>query len=196
MASVGYTIIPMNSENIDAALVYGMKNRGAGLYTLLGPNWIEGKEGALLNVYSPFMMLASKAAKAQFSRNPTKEDLKKARKRFRRDVAYFSDDKNPITVKFAVSFYGPSETFATQYAARIIGFGRGKQFELKPDKERRDKIADPTSGSITQETLFSAINAYYFKLSKLTSLEQFELRLINTITGKTLSFQLIADRLY
>lgn len=56
-------LIKMDAEGINLALKYGMQNSGMGLYSILGGNWIEGPGGALLNIYTPFMMLATEAAR-------------------------------------------------------------------------------------------------------------------------------------
>jgi hypothetical protein len=137
-----FALLDMNTKSINAALVYGMKNQKIGLSNLLGANWVENADGALLNVYSPFMMLATKASKAHLALLPAPSDLAKARKRFARDIAFYSDSRNRIMVKFSVSFYGDSPSFAKQYSARIVGVGRGRHFDLKPEKQLLDQIAD------------------------------------------------------
>jgi len=184
----------MDTHTINSALVYGMKNQRAGLSDLLGPNWIEGSNGSLLNVYSPFMMLATKAAKAGLSRKPSKSDLEKARKRFGKDVAFYSDTKNRIQVKFAVSFYGDSPTFAKNYSARIVGFGRGREFDLKPAKQNLDLQADPVSGGQSGAS-YEAINAYYFNFADLVDLQEFKL-VLESPNGPPLEFSMKNDRLY
>jgi hypothetical protein len=133
----------MSTKAVNAALVYGMKNQKIGISNLLGANWVENADGALLNVYTPFMMIATKASRAKLSQNPSPSDLERARKHFARDVAYYSDANNRHMVKFAVSFYGDSPTFAKYYSARIVGIGRGQNYTLKPEKQILDQIADP-----------------------------------------------------
>lgn len=187
-------LVKMETKSINAALVYGMKNQRAGLSDLLGPNWIEGSNGALLNVYSPFMMIATKAAKAGLSRNPSKSDLEKARKRFGREVAYYSDPKNRIQVKFSVSFYGDSPAFAKSYMAKIVGFGRGREFELKPAKQSLDIQADPVSGGQSGAS-YEAINAYYFNFADLENLQEFKL-VLQSPSGPPVEFNMKNERLY
>jgi hypothetical protein len=187
-------LVKMESRTIDAALVYGMQNQKYGLANLLGPNWIEGENGALLNVYSPFMMLATKAAKAGLSSNPGKSDLKKARNRFGRDVAFYADPKNRLQVKFAVSFYGNTPDFAKTYMARIVGFGRGKEFELKPIKQILDQKADPVQGGVSGAA-YEAINSYYFNFAELEDLQEFKL-VLQSPSGPPLEFRMKNERLY
>lgn len=181
-------------HSVNAALVYGMKSSRLNLATMLGDNWIEGENGSLLNVYSPFMMLATKAAKAGLPVKPAKSDLEKARKRFARDVLYYSDTKNRFLVKFAVSFYGNNPDFASNYSARIVGFGRGKDFNLKPEKQNLDKIADAINGGQSGGN-YEAINSYYFAFSELADLDEFKLEL-QSPTGPPLEFRMKSERLY
>lgn len=187
-------MVKMDSKAIDAALVYGMKNQKAGLVDVLGPNWIEGENGSLLNVYSPFMMLAAKASRSGLSKNPSKSDLEKARKRFARDVAYYSDSKNHFQVKFSVSFYGNTPDFAKTYMAKIVGFGRGKEFELRTVKQLLDQEADQISGGQDGYN-YEAINAYYFNFSDLEDLQEFTL-VLESPKGPPLEFRMKNERLY
>jgi len=145
-------VIAMSTKAVNAALVYGMKNQKIGISNLLGANWVENADGALLNVYTPFMMLATKASRAKFPQNPAPSDLARARKRFARDVAYYSDVNNRHMVKFAVSFYGDSPTFAKYYSARIVGVGRGQNYNLKPEKQILDQVADPLGIDVPTES--------------------------------------------
>ena len=183
-----------SNEGINAALVFGMRNQHLSMSSLLGDNWIEGENGTLLNVYSPFMMLAAKATKAGFPVKPTKSDLEAARKRFARDVYYLSDTKNRIMVKFAVSFYGDKPDFAKTYFARIVGSGRGKDVTLKPEKQHLDDIADPISNGESSGK-YEAINSYYFLMSDLLNVDEFTLYL-ESPNGAPLAFRMKSDRLY
>jgi len=192
--NAAFALMKMDSHTVDAALVYGMQNQKLGLSDLLGPNWIEGDNGSLLNVYSPFMMLATKAAKAGLAKNPSKSDLEKARHRFGREVAFYTDTKNKVQVKFAVSFYGDTPEFAQAYKAKIVGFGRGKEFELTPAKQILDQKADPVQGG-QSGSAYEAINAYYFNMADLENLQEFKL-VVQSPTGQPLEFRMKNDRLY
>jgi len=187
-------IKPDPPHSVNAALVYGMKNQRLSLSNLLGDNWIEGGNGSLLNVYSPFMMLATKAAKAGLSSNPSKSDLEEARKRFARDVKYYSDTQNRFLVKFSVAFYGDTPDFAKTYYAKISGVGRGKVATLKPEKQNLDQIADPVDNG-PSGAHYEAINAYYFLLSDLMNLDEFKLQL-ESPTGQPVEFSMKSERLY
>ena len=180
-------------HSVNAALVYGMKGSRLNLATLLGDNWIEGENGALLNVYSPFMMLATKAAKAGFPVKPAKSDLEAARKRFARNVMYYSDTKNRFMVKFSVSFYGDNPDFAKAYNAHIVGFGRGKEFNLKPEKQILDQVADAINGGQSNGN-YEAINAYYFYFTDLVDLDELKL-ILESPNGPPVEFRMKAERL-
>jgi hypothetical protein len=187
-------LVKMDAQAVDAALVYGMKNQKLGLSYLLGDNWIEGENGALLNVYSPFMMVATKASKAGFSSNPTKSELLKARKRFGREVAFYSDIKNRQQVKFSVSFYGDRPSFGKDYSAKIVGFGRGKEFEIVPAKAKLDEIADPVTGG-QSGAAYEAVNGYYFNFADLENLDEFTL-VLSSPSGPPVQFRMKNAKLY
>lgn len=187
-------IIKMDNQSIDAAIVYGIKNQKASLSTLLGPNWIENEDGALLNIYTPFMVLATKAARGGFPSNPTKSDLKAARKKYGKYVAFYSDPQNRLEVKFAVSFYGNSPTFAKSYEARIEGFGRGKDYKLKPVKRYLDQIADPVKNGLTGGQ-YEAVNSYYFHFNDIANMEEFKL-IMESPNGPPISFRIRTEQLY
>jgi hypothetical protein len=193
-ASPALALVKMEPKSIEAALVYGMRNQKLGLAGILGPNWIEGENGALLNIYSPFMNIATKASKANFSSNPARSDLDKAKKRFAREVAYYSDAKNRLEVKFAVSMYGDSPGFAKTYLAKIVGFGRGKEFEIKPVKLKLDDIADSVPGGVAGAS-YEAVNGYYFNFSDLENLDEFTL-LLESPTAPPIQFRMRNAKIY
>lgn len=194
LVSPALALVKMESKTIDAALVYGMRNQKLGLSSILGPNWIEGENGALLNVYSPFMILATKASKAGYSSNPSQSDLNKARKRFAREVAFYSDAKNRLQVKFAVSLFGDSPAFAKNYMAKIVGFGRGKEFEIKPSKVNLDSVANGVTGGQAGAT-YEAVNGYYFNFADLEDLEEFTL-LLESPTAPPVKFRMKNAKIY
>ncbi len=189
-----HALIRMDTKAIDSALVYGMRHGKAGLVDLLGPNWVEGENGALLNVYSPFMMLASKAAKTGYSNDPNAADLEKARKRFAREVSFYSDTKNKFQVKFAVSLYGDSPDFAKNYHAHLVGIGRGQDFDLKPDKAIPDVIADPINGGQGAGS-YEAVNSYYFKFADIENISEYQL-VLESPQQPTVRFSLRNETLY
>lgn len=173
--------VSMAMENIDAAGInkairYGIAQSNLGLYSLLGPNWIEAPDGTLLNVYTPFMLLASRVARGGYE-NPDPSDalLKKIRKRYRKTLRLFTDSRNPAQVKFSVSMYGNSAQFARSLDARIEGIGRGKKFRLKAIKSVHQKFATPLQNPREGEANFEAINSYYFDFKQLRYLDEFRL---------------------
>ena len=159
-------------SSINKAILHGLKNQDYGLYTLLGPNWVEGPDGALLNIYSPFMLLATQITHENMAYNTSKEHLKTAREKLQRMTMRLNDPHQPQEVKFAVSFFGDRPEFAAQTKARIEGFGRGREVVLTPSSKILDNVADPVPG---REGEYSAINAYYFKFEDLDSLSQYQL---------------------
>lgn len=180
-----------SQESINRAILYGLKNQDYGLYTLLGPNWIEGPDGALLNIYSPFMLLASQITHENMAYNTSKEHLKEARERLGRILRYMTDPHEPQEVKFSVSFFGNRPEFADQTKARIVGFGRGREVSLEPSRKILDEVADPVPG---EEGLYSAINAWYFKFEDLESLNQYRL-ILTRPDGSELAFDINNERI-
>lgn len=184
-----------NAISVNEALRYGMVKQGSGYLGLLGSNWREGSDGTLLNVYTPFMMLAAKVANSAYPTEPTSEDLKKARKKNAGLVAKLTDPKRPPWIKYSVSFYGEHEGFAKDIHARLEGFGRGKQYTVKPDKVQYDQIADAV-GTPGEANAYEAVNAYYFDFDDVEPLEDYRLILESTATGRTWEFKIHNDEIY
>jgi hypothetical protein len=194
-----HALIKMDSEGINLALKYGMQNSGLGLYALLGPNWVEGSGGALLNIYSPFMMLASKAARGGYPVNPSKDDIKNARKRYHKVIRGFTDVRVPPTVKFSVSLLGSRPDFAKYYDATIEGVGRGKHFKLRPTRSARQSIAQEVPNANAKP--FEAINAYYFNFDDVANMDEFSLILnfrqeAGNPAAEPIVFRIRKDRIY
>lgn len=169
-----HALVGMDNEAVDLALQYGMVYQEHPLQEILGHNWQLGERGALLNVYTPFMELATKAARANFPRQPTAEDLRDARGRFGNEVRFFLDPKERQSVKFSLSFFGDKSDFALDYLATITGYGRGKAVTLQPAKDLKVLEATPVeSGG------FEAINAYYFRFEELANLDTFTFTVTN-----------------
>lgn len=187
-------LVRLDAESINLALRYGMQLQGQGYNTLLGPNWVEGEKGSLLNVYTPFMMLASKTySDGDWSTRPSDEDVKKARKRHRRILKDFKDPKTPQTIKFSVSMVGSTEEFASEYKARIDGVGRGKEFHLYPTKTIVPKRARFVPNTRTDP--YEAINAYYFEFDEVEHMEQLTL-VLEAPSKETITFKLKKDEIY
>ena len=175
-------MVRMTKEGIYQSLRYGMQNSGLGLYNLLGPNWIEGADGALLNIYTPFMLLASKASRGGFPNDPTADDLKAAKRRYARTIRNFNSIQDKQLVKFSVSMYGDTPNFAYKSIAHIEGIGRGKRFDIQPEKSIRQKYAKEVPGA--EYKPYEAINAYYFKFEQLDNMDDFKLIIENVDNPK------------
>lgn len=170
-------LIRMDAEGINLALKYGMQNSGLGLFSLLGPNWIEGPEGSLLNIYTPFMMLATKAARGGYPTDPTDQDIKDARKRYYKTLRTIRSPREPLVVKFSVSLYGETPGFANALDARVQGIGRGKSFNIRPYRTLKQKKALEVPDMDYKP--YEAMNAYYFEFSQLENMDEFSLILTN-----------------
>ncbi|MEB3288200.1 MAG: hypothetical protein VKJ04_11950 [Vampirovibrionales bacterium] len=170
----------MDAESVNMAIKYGIKKQDAGFAAILGPNWIEGENGTLLNVYTPFMMIATQASKKGVE-TISDSDVKAVKKRMARMLSRIQDPRTPQEVKFSVAMYGDRPNFGKDYTATIEGEGRGKSVRLTPIRALPDAIANTNP----DETVYEAINTYYFKFSDLENLDNFTLILKSPQDEKT-----------
>jgi hypothetical protein len=183
-------LVRIDDESIKMAIKYGLANQGLGHATLLGPNWKEGEQGALLNIYSPFMLLASQASKSGQPRKPTEEEYQKAKAYCRRVLRDFRDTHRPLQIKFALSLYGTAPEFAGSTRAWIEGFRGGRDVVIKPMRDFRQAEAKPHDNGV-----FEAVNAYYFKFEDLAPMEEYRL-IVQTPTGEPITFRIRNKDIY
>jgi len=179
-----WALVDTDAAGVNQAIRYGISQGKLGLFSLLGPNWIEGPDGSLLNIYTPFMMIASRVARGGYDNNdPSENLLKQIKKRYTKTIRMYQDPRHPAQVKFSVSVYGDSPYFARALNARIEGYGSGKKFLLVPTSSTRQKFAQPideasdaVKTSDTQEAvMYDAINSYYFDFKRLQYLDDYQL---------------------
>lgn len=186
-------LVKMDKESIDLALKYGMQNQTMGYRNLLGGNWIEGKDGVLLNIYTPFMMLAAKTYHGGFPEEPSDTDMKKARDKYARLVTNFTDPKYKKEVKFSVAMYGDDPVFAAGYRAKIKGFGRGKIFVLNPTRQYPQKEAAFDTEASSRP--YEAISTYYFSFDDISILDDYTFILEDGV-HPTIEFKVQNDSIY
>lgn len=186
-------LVKMDKQSVDLALKYGMQNAGMGYSTLLGGNWLEGPDGMLLNIYTPFMMLASKAYQGGFSREPDEAEVKKARGRYGRLITTYTDPKNRTEIKFAVSMYGDDPAFATRYRGWIEGFGRGRDFKVSPVRVLYQKEAHKDTEA--SQKPYEAVNSYYFNFDDVSVLDDYRF-ILETPDGERAVFKIRNDKIY
>lgn len=185
-------LVTLDNESINIAIKYGLQNKRLGLSTILGPNWIEGPEGSLLNIYTPFMLVATQASKKNLPEDPTPEEIKTCRRKVARIINRLTDPKEPQMVKFSLFFYGHDIDFAKRSTAKIIGVGRGQEVVLQPSRKILDEIANESQGNVG---MFEGINAYYFKFTDVEPLEKYRL-IITRPDGTQLEFTIHNERIY
>lgn len=172
-APPSFALIKLTDQTILDAIRYGLKNQDMGLSFFLGPNWREGKDGFLLNIYTPYIEIARSAVTHKAGPvDPTDVELNKARKTIVEDASYIYTHP---TVKFLCSMYGQDAAFAKGYYADIEGVGRGRKIHLLPTKSIRQGIAKKDDGATFQR--FSAINTYHFKYDDIAPLDEIIFRL-------------------
>lgn len=186
-------LVKIDKQSVNLALKYGMQNAGLGYSTLLGNNWMESGDGTLLNIYTPFMMIASKSYSGGFPSKPSEQDLKDARGRYGRLITQLTDPKNPLHVKFSVSLFGDDPAFAMGYQGWIEGFGRGKEFTLKPVRQLRQRSAYKDEGANVKP--YEAVNAYYFNFGDLELLDDYQF-ILEDANGERTVFKIRNDRIY
>lgn len=76
-------------------------------------------------------------------------------------------------VKFAISIYGDTPDFAQHLTARLEGVGRGRHFNLRPERTIQQRQARDVPNA--KDRPYEAINAYYFKFDDLYNMDEFRL---------------------
>ena len=160
-------------ENVDLAIRYGVKMQDSGVQALLRGQWREGPDGVLLNVYTPFMVLASKAARSNTPDNPSMAALRKTKKKFQRTITDMRDPHYPPLVKFAVALYGNSLNFGQSVAAEVHAINQNEPRVVKLYKKSRPREATQPEPKRNPD-LFETVNAYYYKADDLAKFEAFE----------------------
>lgn len=108
-------LINLDKDSILIAIKYGLDNRFSTYKDFLGPNWIDGKNGIIISVYSPFIQLAAKA-RNQSTPGTSDEDILFARKKVSRSL---NDIQTRNEVRFLVQLMGDKENFCTKYSAYL-----------------------------------------------------------------------------
>ncbi|MDX2085203.1 MAG: hypothetical protein SFZ03_07435 [Candidatus Melainabacteria bacterium] len=173
-------------KEIDTAIRYGLSKRGQGFESLLDKNWKEGRYGAFLNVYTPFMQLAAKAYGSGLPRKPTQEDLKTAYKLFKREIRFLKDPQTTKHVKFSVALYGDDPRFGLTYRGWIEGVGRGKETVLQPAKSVRQREANRSEFNLNSP--YEVINSYYFKFKDINNLDDYRFIIEDEASGRRVEF--------
>lgn len=190
-------LVLMDVVTINHAIKYGAVKQNSGYQGLLGPNWVVGDNGTLLNVYTPYMMLAAKAMRLTLPTELSDADLKKARELLGKELRYLRDDKQTKTTKFMLSLLGEDATFHKGITAKLVGRGRGRNYELSPYKSLIPNAASPLSAGASRAASHEAIVSFYFRLADQLKLEG-NYQLIVTLPTQTepMVFTLNNDNLY
>jgi hypothetical protein len=170
-------LVPMDTpETVNHAIRYGMACHRKGLHKLLGPNWKETPTGTLLNVYTPYMVLAGKAARL----NPIKGDEATRLKEAKAKLLYLKDPNNKHQVKFAVSMLGNYPAFAQSWEATLEGLGSGRSYALNPKKQLRPLKANKSRTG----RVYEAVLSYYYNVSDVQKLEGDYTLVLRSKTGE------------
>lgn len=162
----------MTNSMIDKAVQYGLENQEMGKSLFLGGNWREGADGALLNIYTPYIELALSASQRDMPVSGDPRNVAETRKKIVEDIHYLW--QHP-TIKFHVSLLGDDPYFAGKYYASIEGVGQGRHVLLQPSTSVRDPKADKEPGATIKP--YSALNSYYFRYEDIAGLDEFVLKL-------------------
>jgi hypothetical protein len=187
----------MDVATINHAIKYGAVKQNSGYQGLLGPNWVVGDNGTLLNVYTPYMMLAAKAMRLTLPTELSEPDLKKARELLGKELRYLRDDKQTKTTKFMLSLLGEGSTFHKGITAKLVGRGRGRNYELSPMKSLIPNSASPLTAGASRGSSHEAIVSFYFKLDDQLKLEgNYQLIVTLPTQAEPMVFTLNNDTLY
>jgi hypothetical protein len=189
-----HALITMDAESVTMALRYGMTNQNKGIAGLLGSNWMEGPDGMLLNIYTPFMLLATKAARGGYPTAPSEDDLTAARKQYARMIQGLTDTQETQRVKFAISFLGEQPTFAVNTTAVIKGIADGREITLKPSRQLRQPSAT-VKPSEADSSRYEAVNSYYFNQKDLARFESYQF-IVTLPSGQPATFSISNSQIY
>jgi hypothetical protein len=173
-----HALVEMDAKGVNQAVRYGMERGRYGLSEMLGPNWLEASNGTLLNIYSPFMLVATQVAKGRHPANPTPEEFKKAKKTHGRIIRSVTNPRYPQEVKFVLSVLGDHSKFHRTITAKIEGLGHGKKFTLKPSRKIVPRFAEGLPGETNangEAEHYEAVNAYYFPMKTMGHLDEFDI---------------------
>jgi hypothetical protein len=184
-------LVKIDDETIDLAIKYGLQAKDTSTRNLLDSNWINDGTGKILNIYSPFIQIASKISD-QNSTGNTEEDLKTIKKRLYTKINAIKD-KNEI--RFIVALYGDTEDFAQGYKAYIFDVNQlnKAQKPIKPRKTCVQKIAD--KDVFVPAHPFSAVNCYTFKFDTLSKLEHYFFILKNE-AGEEIRYEIDNSKIF
>lgn len=182
-----HALVYMDAKGINEAVRYGMERGRYGISELLGPNWKEHADGTLLNIYSPFMLIATQVSKKGYPANPTEKEVAKARKQNARVIRSVTNIRYPQEVKFVLSLYGNNDKFTRTIGCKLEGIGHGKTFSLTPSRRIIDRFASPLdedeNGNATQ---YEGVNAYYFPMKTLLHLDEYDITFYDYAEGSTM----------
>jgi len=193
--SPGYAMVPMEMQHVRQAIVYGMEHGGETRHAIMADNWIEGSEGSLLLVYSPFMMIASEVARGNtYDLPPTEKAIKETKAKHWRTIRNFVEGSQPVQVKFTLSCYGTDPAFMKTARAVLTGEGRGQSVVLKPTKTYCQPDGEKLNTG-TGQVMYEAMGAFYFPLEKLLALDEMTLT-VRFADGRELAFPMRPKHLY
>ena len=164
-------LVLMDTYTINHAIRYGAIKQNSGYQGLLGPNWVLGKDGALLNVYTPYMVLAGKAMRLGLPKELDEATLKEAREKLGKELRYLNDAKEPKSTKMMLSLLGNEAAFHQGIEAKLVGKGRGRVYTLKPTKALVPKVASPLKLGGSAQASHEVVVSFYFKLADQLKLE-------------------------
>ena len=123
-------LIKLDPDSIKISIKYGLDNKYSTSKSLLGPNWMEGDDGIIINIFSPFIQLATKA-KSQNVPGASEEDIMLVKKRLGRQLKEI-ETRNDIRI--IVQLVGDKEDCCKNYEAYIEEV---IEEDENPDKEKK-----------------------------------------------------------
>lgn len=182
LATPAQALIRLDYDSEKMAVRYGLENKDYSYSTFLGGNWREGESGSLLNLYTPFMQVASRYLHATQSGNPSDEDIQKTIDKQR---AALNKIKKENLVKFIVSFYGDAPSFARKYDGFIdVTNAEGRVIQrIFPNQSVRQYYGQKEETGAHQP--YSAINTYMFQFDDLAKLKRYTFTMVDKTKGST-----------
>jgi len=188
--NTAHALIKLDPDSIKIAIKYGLDNKYSTSKSILGPNWMEGDDGVIINIFSPFIQLATKA-KSQNVPGASEEDIILVKKRLGKQL---NEIQTRQEIRIIVQLVGDKEDFGKNYEAYIeefieknendakdgdkeVGFWLFKfkkhksAAKITPNKEIRQDKAELDSYNPYHP--YSCTNSYNFSFDKVNKLEKF-----------------------
>lgn len=205
-------LIVLDDESVKIAIKYGLENKFSTSKILLGPNWLDNERGVIVNIYTPFIQLATKA-KSQNVPGTSEEDIRLVKRRLGRQLKQI---RTRDEVRFIVQLVGAKEDFGNKVKAHVEPYIPPEEKPTEEELENRSwfqkitgKLKDggkvypeksilqdvATLDSYNPALPYSVVNSYNFDFGKIKDYDQFYL-ILSTPNEEPVKFLINRDEIF